>query len=182
MNQGKEAGIFNGLIIAMSMGFLCAHVHVSAQSIDYINSPLHKDLNNISKKLDEVKSNSESAAKGTLITATIMNGLKSLGNALENEKFKDASENIFNSGEWKIYTANTGLGPLTIVYGSAKFAVLINNSTSQMAGKYDETSPGVLQKGRLKIDLNEKKFTTNPIFGSGENSTLTLIDSSENQK
>ena len=96
-----------------------------AQSVDYINSPLHRDLSNIANKIDQSNSATSNAVKGAVATSAIMSGLKNIGNALENEKFRDASESILKEGDWKLYQANTGLGALTVIYGSGKFAVLI---------------------------------------------------------
>ena len=148
----------------------------NCQSIEYSNSAIHKDLANIANKIDNASAN---AVKNSVAINSVMNGLKSIGNALELEKFRDASESIFSQGDWKLFQATTGLGPLTVVYGNGKFAVLISNPSSQMAGKYDETSPGIFEKGRLSIDVNKRVFKTNPIFGTGENSTLRLVESSE---
>jgi hypothetical protein len=153
-----------------------------AQNFDYKNSAIHRDLTNISNKLDQNKAANANAIKGTLITAATMDFLKSLGNARENEKFKNGAEEIYKSGEWQVYKADTGLGPLTVVYGSGKFSVLIDNSSSALAATFEETAPGIVQKGRLTIDVNKKLFKTNPMFGTGENSTLRLVNSSQDQK
>jgi hypothetical protein len=154
-----------------------------AQGVSYINSPLHRDLQNIANKIDLSNITTADAIRSAAMTTAIMSGMKTLGDTLQNEKFRDASERIFKSeSEWKIYQASTSLGALTVVYGSGKFAVLINGASGQMAGDYNETTPGVVEKGRLLIDTNKKLFKTNPIFGSGENVTLRLIDSSDTQR
>lgn len=149
-----------------------------AQTIDYKNSQIHKDLSNIANKIDD----NTNAAKSLMAATAVVNGLKALGDVIQNEKFRTAAESIFRDGDWSIYQGNTGLGTLTVVYGSGRFAVLINGTSGPLVGNYEETRQGAVQKGRMTIDINSKTFKTNPIFGEGENSTLRLVDSSDNQK
>ena len=171
------------LIVVLLVLFSVPSASTMAQGVSYINSPLHRDLENIANKIDQSNVATANAIKSAALTTAIMSGLKTLGDTLQNEKFRDASERIFKSErEWKIYQASTSLGALTVVHGNGKFAVLINGSSGQMAGDYDETASGIVEKGRLLIDTNKKLFKTNPIFGSGENVTLRLIDSSDYQR
>lgn len=182
--QLDELNWKKGLATAATAGALALGSH-GAHAQNYNSSPLHRDLSNISNKLDRDISATQQAnkaanqAKSLAGAQIIMGGLKALGDALQNEKYKTQAETIMKSGPWKIYksTSPTAFGEVTVVYGSGKFAVLMGT----LVGTYDETSPGVLEKGRLVLDLNKGTFTTNPIFGTGENVRLKIADTSNDE-
>lgn len=119
-----------------------------------------------------------SVARSQTDVMTIMNALSAFGNAWEDKKFYNYSKEIIENGPCAVYENTTSFqmsAKLTIVYGSGKFAVQLDMSGRKSSGFYDETSSGVLEKGRLIIDLNKLEYKTNPIFGSPEIVKLKLV-------
>ena len=161
----------------------------NAQSSNYLNSPLHRDLSNISNKLDQKIQQQQKINKlgATSLALSITGGLAALGNAWQNSKFKDAAEEIMSKGEWKIYKNQTPLevgGTMTMIAGSGKVAILTDTSHLAMAGGvsvgvYDETSPGIVEKGRLKIDLENGTWYSKSVFGGETKIKFKLVDSSD---
>jgi hypothetical protein len=181
-DQLDEINWKKGLATAATAGAMALGSHgASAQNATWSPANLDTRLAQSQQQLDKTVKNFDKAASLNKFATSlnIVNGLRAIGDAIQNDKYKTQATNIMNSGPWKIFKGQKeGFGELTIVYGSGKLAVLMGN----LVGTYDETSPGVVDKGRIVIDLNNGVFKTKSMWGNEDTTKLQLVQSSPEEQ